>query len=121
MAQDLSVNDYLIEEHRKLSAVIPEILTALTIPKNDKTKKLIPDTVYIQEGTYVEPDINKIMKMTQAVKVRKYYDCNFPKMHSILLLLSVFFYFVSILFQPCFSPSPFLFLYLEISDEVVRV
>jgi hypothetical protein len=69
MAQDLSVNDYLIEEHRKLSAVIPEILTALTIPKNDKTKKLIPDTVYIQEGTYVEPDMNKVMKMTQAVKV----------------------------------------------------
>lgn len=68
-ARDLSVNDYLIEEHRKLSTVIPEILRALTIPKNQERKQLIPETTSYQQSDVIDLDVNKIVKMTQAVKV----------------------------------------------------
>ncbi|XP_063403701.1 uncharacterized protein LOC134687379 isoform X1 [Mytilus trossulus] len=68
-AQDLSVNDYLIEEHRKLSSVIPEILTALTIPKNQNSKQLVPDAPLYQQENVTDLDVNKIVKMTHAVKI----------------------------------------------------
>lgn len=73
-----SVSAYVINEHRKMSEVIPSILASLSRQeeknkvKEQQQRSKQPPTSQEQTDEYVEPDMNRIRKVVRSIKTLRH-------------------------------------------------